>query len=177
MRKNSFTNKIRDDAEEEARERPSKTRVKAETHALEALGEDLTRLTREQITRAPLPDALREAVLEYGRIRKLSARRRQLRYIGRLLREEGDAAAIRAVLADLSGESATEIARLHRIETLRQRLLEDEAGALAEIAANCPDADVTRLRQLRRAALKDAAEQKPPRNFRALFHALKTLGL
>jgi len=141
---------------------------------VQALGEALTQLSPERVKNMALSENLREAVLEHQRIRHHSARRRQLQYIGRLMRDE-DADAIAAALADVRGESAAEIARLHRLENLRQRLLEDEAGALADIAESYPAADLTHLRQLRRAALKEMAEAKPPRHFRALFQALKAL--
>ncbi|MDR1848502.1 MAG: DUF615 domain-containing protein [Zoogloeaceae bacterium] len=158
----------------ELSERPSKTKVKAMMLELQALGEALTRLSPERVNRMAISENLREAVREYQRIRHHSARRRQLQYIGRLMRDE-DAAAIAAALADARGESAAEIARLHRLEDLRHRLLEDEAGALADIAERYPAADLTHLRQLRRAALKEMAESRPPRHFRALFQALKGL--
>ncbi|MDR2638076.1 MAG: DUF615 domain-containing protein [Zoogloeaceae bacterium] len=155
-------------------ERPSKTRLKAEMHALQETGESLARLGREQIERMPISDRLRDAIREYGRMTHFSARRRQLQYIGRLMREE-DAEAIRAALAGLRNASAVEIARQHHLETLRARLLAHEAETLSEIAAAHPAADLTRLRQLRRAALKEQAEEKPPRHFRALFRALKEM--
>ncbi|MCL2021390.1 MAG: DUF615 domain-containing protein [Betaproteobacteria bacterium] len=155
-------------------ERPSKTRVKAAMLELQALGEALTRLPPEQLKRMALPEKLRDAIREYQRISHHSARRRQMQYIGRLMRDE-DADAISALLLDARGESAAEIAHLHRLENLRQRLLDDEAGALAHIAESYPAADLTHLRQLRRAALKELAAAKPPRHFRALFQALKAL--
>jgi ribosome-associated protein len=158
----------------ETLERPSKTRLKAEMQALQETGESLARLGREQIERMPISDKLRDAIREYWRITHFSARRRQLQYIGKLMREE-DAGAIRAALANLRGASAVEIARQYRLEALRARLLAHEAEALSEIAAAHPAADLTHLRQLRRAALKEVAEQKPPRHFRALFRALKEM--
>jgi len=158
----------------EAPERPSKTRIKAEMLELQALGEELTRLSAEQLKRMTLPEKLVDAIREYQRIGHHSARRRQMQYIGRLMRDE-DAESISAELLDVRGESAAVTARLHRLEDLRQRLLDDEAAALAHIAETYPEADITHLRQLRRAALKEIAEAKPPRQFRALFQALKAL--
>jgi ribosome-associated protein len=154
--------------------RPSKTQIKAVMHELQALGKALTCLSREQLQRMALDEDLRAAVLEYQRIPKFEAKRRQLQYIGKLMRGL-EAEPIRAALATVRGESASETARLHRLERLRQRLLDDEAAALAEIAADFPDADLTRLRQLRRAVLKEQAEQQPPRQYRALFQCLKAL--
>jgi ribosome-associated protein len=158
----------------ESPERPSKTRVKAMMLELQALGEELARSSPEQLKRMTLPEKLADAIREYQRISHHSARRRQMQYIGRLMRDE-DADAISAQLLDVRGESAAEIARQHRLENLRQRLLDDEAAALACIAESYPKADITHLRQLRRAALKEIAEARPPRHFRSLFQALKAL--
>jgi ribosome-associated protein len=155
-------------------ERPSKTQVKAAMLELQELGEALTRLSREQLRRMTLDEDLLAAVLEYQRIPKFEAQRRQLQYIGKLMRGL-DAEPVRAALATARGESAAEIARQHHLERLRQRLLDDEPAALAEIAADFPDADLTRLRQLRRAVLKEQAEQKPLRQYRALFQHLKAM--
>ncbi|MDR1888986.1 MAG: DUF615 domain-containing protein [Zoogloeaceae bacterium] len=155
-------------------ERPSKTRLKAAMRELQDVGKALTLLSRDQLKRMALDEDLLAAVLEYQRIPKFEARRRQLQYIGKLMRGL-DVEPIHAALAMARGESAAEIARLHRLESLRQHLLDNEAAALAEIAATFPRADLTRLRQLRRAALKEQSEQKPPRQFRALFQTLKEL--
>jgi ribosome-associated protein len=81
---------------------------------------------------------------------------------------------IRAALAFVRGESSAEIARLHRLERLRTKLLADET-ALSEIAATWPGADLQYLRQLRRNALKEQETGKPPKNFRAIFQALQEL--
>jgi ribosome-associated protein len=152
---------------------PSKTRMKAAMHELQALGEALTTLSREALQRMDLDENLREAVLVCLRLPKSEARRRQLQYIGKLMRGL-DAAPIRAALAAVRGESAAEIARLHRLERLREQVLEDES-VFQQIATDYPGADLTRLRQLRRAALKEKLENRPPKHFRELFHALKEL--
>jgi ribosome-associated protein len=96
-----------------------------------------------------------------------------LQYLGKLMRGADDAP-IRAGLALVRGESAAAAARLHRLERMRTRLLEDEA-ALSDIAATWPGADLQQLRHLRRNALKEQEAGKPPRNFRAIFQALQEL--
>lgn len=153
--------------------RPSKTRRKQAMLALQDLGVELVALSAERLAKLPLPDELREAVLAAQRMTKHEAKRRQLQYIGRLMRAV-DPAPIRAALDQALGVSAAAHARLHRLEQLRDRLLADEA-VLGEIARQHPGADLTRLRQLRRNALREAAQQKPPRAYRELFRALRTL--
>lgn len=150
---------------------PSKTRRKKEMHALQALGTALVGLNAQQLERMDLPESLREAVLEAQRIRGHEARRRQLQYIGRLMRSI-DAAPIAAQLAHVQGESAAAKAEFHAVERWRTRLLEDDMALTDWLAAH-PDADVQVLRQLIRTARREAAEGKPPRASRALFRLLR----
>jgi len=151
----------------------SKTRQKEAMQELQYLGSELLELGRDQLKRIDLPEDLHAAILDWHRFTKHEAKRRQLQYIGKLMRSV-DPEPIRAGLALIRGESAAEIARLHRLERLRERLLADET-VLGEIAATWPSADLSYLRQLRRAALKEKEANKPPKNFRALFQALREL--
>ncbi|MBS1196315.1 MAG: hypothetical protein H6R18_100 [Proteobacteria bacterium] len=151
----------------------SKTRKKEEMHELQELGSALVALSRDQLKRINLPEDLLAALLDWQRFTKHEAKRRQLQYIGKLMRQN-DPEPIRAGLALLRGESAVETARLHRLERLRERLLEDEQ-ALHEIAETWPGADLTHLRNLRRNALKEKEGNKPPKSFRAIFQALQAL--
>ena len=151
----------------------SKTRRKEEMHELQQLGEALVELSRSQLKRIDLPEDILAAVLDWQRFPKHEAQRRQLQYIGKLMRN-ADPEPIRAGLALLRGESAEETARLHKRERLRTRLLEDEK-VIAEIAEKWPHADLTQLRQLRRNALKEQEAGKPPKSFRAIFQILKEL--
>lgn len=151
----------------------SKTQKKRESQALQDLGAALTELSPERLRKIPMSERLLEALLEHHRLTKNEARRRQLQFIGRLMRDE-ETAPIRAALAALAGQSRVENARLHRLEQLRSRLLEDES-VLTEIGNEHPGADLARLRQLRRNALKEHAENRPPRAFREIFHMLRDL--
>lgn len=154
-------------------EKPSKSAKKRAMHALQALGEELVALTDADLARLEMPEALRTAVLDARRFRSREARRRQLQYIGRLMREV-EVEPLQAALADVRGASAAAIARHHAIERWRERLLADES-VLGEIARAYPMADLVRLRQLRRNVMKERAAGKPPRAFRELFRALKEL--
>lgn len=157
----------------EIESRPSKTKLKQAMHDLQDLGTELVALSTGQLKRIQLPETIYEAVREYQRLTTHGAKRRQLQYLGKLMRNE-DPEPIQAGLALLRGESATENAKLHRLERMRTRFLEDEK-VLQEIADTWPQADLTHLRQLRRNALKEQEQAKPPKNFRALFQALKEL--
>lgn len=150
---------------------PSKTRRKKEMHALQALGTALVELNAQQLECLALPDALREAVLEAQRIRGHEARRRQMQYIGRLMRGV-EAQPIAEQLARLRGESDAAKAEFHTIERWRARLLEDDAALTDWLAAH-PGTDAQMLRQLIRNARREVAEGKPPRASRALFRLLR----
>lgn len=144
---------MQDDDFIDSNERPSKTKQKEAMHELRDLGVELVELSLGQLKRINLPENILAAVRECQKITAHGARRRQIQYLGKLLRSEDDAP-IRAGLAMLRGESAAENAKFHRLERLRVRLLEDEQ-VLSEIASAHPQADLQHLRQLRRNALKE----------------------
>ena len=153
---------------------PSKTQRKQQMEELQALGEELVALSIDRIKRIDIPDELRDAVREAQRMtRHDEAKRRQMQYIGKLMRNV-EVEPIRAALALVRGESAGETAKLHRLERLRGELLADEKVA-GEIAQLYPAVDLQHLRSLRRAALKEQANNKPPRSYRAIFQLLKAL--
>jgi len=151
----------------------SKTRKKREMHELQALGAALAELSESQLKEMRLGEDLLEALLEAKRIRSHEAKRRQMQYIGRLMREV-DPAPIRSRLAELEGSSAQATARHRRLETWRERLLDDDE-ALTAFAAEHPGADLQALRTLIRNAKKEQKEGKPPRAYRELFRVLKEI--
>ena len=162
-----------DEFDDQGYDGPSKSQLKREMTALQDLGAELVKLNADQLARLPLPDALRDAVRDHQRFKKNEAKRRQLQYIGKVMRTI-DPAPIQAALDALKGVSAVEVARQHRLERQRERLMEDE-GVLFEIAEACPGADLQRLRVLRRNALKEREAGKPPRAFREIFRVLREI--
>ncbi len=151
----------------------SKTRRKREMLELQSLGAALVALPESQLDAMSLGAKLHEAVLEAKRIRSHEARRRQLQYIGRLMREV-DPEPIRTRLAATVGTSAQAAAQHRRIEGWRERLLADDE-ALTRFAADHPAADLQALRALIRNARREQKEGRPPRAFRELFRLLKTI--
>lgn len=159
----------------ERQETASKTQRKKAMETLQLLGEELVALSADRFRQIDLPEDLRVAVGEARRMtRHDEARRRQIQYVGKLMRHV-EVEHIRAALAQVRGESAGVTARLHRLERLRTGLLADEK-VLHEIAVRYPSVDLQRLRSLRRAALKEREQGKPPRSFRAIFQLLKDIG-
>jgi len=145
-------------------------------HALQELGEDLIKLTKERLAKIDIPDNLRDAVREAQRMPgRNEAMRRQMQYIGKLMRE-ADPAPIRAALDAVNGVSRAETARMHRLERLRERLIEDE-HVIGEIATQYPGADLQHLRQMRRNAIREKELNRPPRSFREIYQALRELDL
>lgn len=157
----------------EAEQRPSKSARKRAMTELQDLGKELVALSVDQIKKIDMPDDLRTAVRDAQRITQHEAHRRQLQYIGKLMRSI-DPEPIQAALDEINGVSAAATARMHALERLRTRFLEDEK-VIGEIAAAHPYADLQHLRQLRRNALKEQQLGKPPRAFRELFRVLRDL--
>jgi len=150
---------------------PSKTQKKQAMFELQALGETLAALPDSSLASISLPEELAEAIAEARRITSRGGKRRQLQYIGRLMREL-DPAPIRAELERIEGRSAADAARHRRLEQLRGRLLEDDE-ALTEFAHEHPGADLQALRTLIRNARREQKEGRPPRAFRELFRVLR----
>jgi len=142
-------------------------------HELQALGVALVALPEGMLQAMALDAKLLEAVLEAKRITAHEGKRRQIQYIGRLMREV-DPAPIRARIAELEGSSAQASARHRRLEGWRERLIGDDE-ALTAFAAEHPGADLQALRALIRNARKEASLGKPPHAFRELFRLLKEL--
>lgn len=151
----------------------SKTRRKQAMHALQDIGEQLVALDAKQIAELDLPETLRDAILETKLITKHEARRRQLQYIGKLMREI-DIAPIQEKINARQRTSLHHTAWLHQLERWRERLLTDET-VFTEFGQQYPHADLQRLRTLVRNANQEKLAGKPPKNFRALFHELRTI--
>lgn len=149
----------------------SKTKRKQAMHALQELGGALVALSDDRLAQLDLPEPLREAVREARQISQHGARRRQLQYIGKLMRDV-DPAPIQAKLDQWNGTSKAETARLHLIERWRDNLL-DRDSALEELLARYPGADGQHLRNLIRNAKKERLADKPPKSSRLLFKALR----
>src|SRR5258706_15555631 len=142
-------------------------------HDLQALGERLVELNPGQLSEFALPEPLRDAVESARRMTRHEARRRQLQYVGRLMRS-ADADAIREKLKTWDGVSAGHTARVHRIERWRDQLLADDA-ALKEFAGAHPGLDTQRRRALVRNARAERDAGRPPRAFREVIRALRDI--
>lgn len=152
----------------------SKTRRKKEMHALQDLGKKLVELSGEQLEKVPLEADLRAAVVECRRLTKHEAIRRQLQYIGRLMRQS-DAEAIAEAMERFEAGKQAHDAFFHRLERWRDRLINGDNGDLAAFVEEYAGADVQHLRQLVRNAQKELQQQKPPASARKLFRYIREL--
>ena len=142
-------------------------------HELQALGARLVELNTEQLAEVGLPDDLREAIEFARRTTKHEARRRQMQYIGKLMRSV-DPAPIREKLKIWDGISVEHTAQQHRVERWRDRLIEDES-VVDELVRAHPGIDARHLRALVRKARDERATGAPPRAYRELFRALREI--
>jgi ribosome-associated protein len=157
----------------EAPPEPSKTRRKQAMNDLQALGKALAAADRAKLAALDLPERLTDAIDLFRTITKHEARRRQLQYIGRLMREV-DPAPIARALEGWSHVTVVEKAHFAALERWRDRLLAEDS-ALDDLLAQYPSADGARIRRLIDDAHRERAAGAPPHGFRELFRVLKSL--
>jgi ribosome-associated protein len=161
---------------EQEYDRPSKSQLKREMTALQKLGAELIAEPRERVKRVPMPEDVRDAILECQQIKDHEGRRRQLQYVGKKMRtlEPHELEAIQKTLDSWKGQSKADTAAMHALEKRRDKLLAND-GALTELKEQYPEVDVQVLRTLIRNARKEQAENKPPKAYREIFQILKQL--
>lgn len=135
---------------------PSKTELKRESAELQKLGEALLTLRADLMERLELPEKLAEALAETRRITNFEGRRRQLQYVGKLMRalDEEQLEAVRQALDEQRQGSAGDALALHRAEQWRDKLIASDE-ALSEWMQAYPGTDSQQLRALVRQARKD----------------------
>jgi len=144
--------------------------------ALQKLGQELIDQPRDRVKRVPMPDDVRDAILECQLIKDHEGRRRQLQYVGKKMRTltEEEVAAIQRTIDSWRGASKAETATMHSFEKKRDKLLADDK-ALTELLEQHPHLDAQHLRTLIRNARKEQTESKPPKAYREIFQILKQL--
>ena len=150
--------------------RPSKTQRKKQSHALQALGEQLVALPADKLAAVPITDSLREAVEMAQRTRTHEGRRRQMQYIGKLMRD-ADAEAISRALAVDAEHHRGSVTAMHSAERWRDGLI-DASLTLTAFIDRYPAGAAAPLAALVSSARREREAQKPPRQFRALYREL-----
>ena len=161
---------------EQEYERPSKSELKRQMTVLQKLGEELVNEARDRVKRVPMPEDVRDAILECQLIKDHEGRRRQLQYVGKKMRtlDEDEVAAIQRTIDSWKGLSKADTAAMHAMERRRDKLLADDK-ALTVLLSENPELDVQHLRTLIRNARKEQAENKPPKAYREIFQILKQI--
>ncbi len=151
----------------------SKTRRKHAMLALQDLGEALTELNPARLAALALPERLAEAIATARKLTRHEARRRQMQFVGKLMREI-DPAPIRAQLEHWAVAPNAEKARIAAVERWRTQLL-DEPAALDQLCAQSHGADRPRLAALIARAAEERTRGEPPHAYRELFRELNSL--
>jgi ribosome-associated protein len=161
---------------EQEYDRPSKSQLKREMTALQKLGQELIDQPRDRVKRVPMPEDVKDAILECQLIKDHEGRRRQLQYVGKKMRSlsEEELAIIQRAMDSWKGLSKADTSAMHALERHRERLLKDDA-ALTLLLQQHQELDAQHLRTLIRNARKEQAENKPPKAYREIFQILKQL--
>jgi ribosome-associated protein len=151
----------------------SKTQRKKQMTALQDLGAELVALSPELLARLDLPEMLRDAVMECKRFTRHEAVRRQMQYIGRVMRDI-DAGPIAEQLARMKAPTHRDTALFHAAEKWRKDLIEDDE-AVERFVQQFPGADLHQLRGLVERAREEDRASRPKRSSRELFHVLNAI--
>lgn len=151
----------------------SKSEIKRDAEELKRLGAELVELSKNSLDKIPLDEEFRDAIELAQKIKK-EGRRRQLQLIGKMLRSREEAP-IRVALDKLKNRHNQQVALFHKLEMLRDRLVEEGDDAMVEVLNLYPEADRQQLRQMIRNAQKEKAASKPPKAYRQIFQYLREL--
>ena len=153
---------------------PSKSQLKRDSHHLIDVGEEILKLSAEDIRSLHLPDELEEAIATALKIKSRSGLKRQRLYIGKLLRSI-DSDAIETQLRKIQHRHDTNTAHFKRLEKWRDSLINNDKASLNEIIKHYPEIDRQHINQLIRAAHQEKLKDKPPAASRKLFKYLRQL--
>ncbi|CNL70853.1 ribosome biogenesis factor YjgA [Yersinia proxima] len=151
----------------------SKSEIKRDAEALKDLGTELVELGKNALEKIPLDEDLLAAIELAQKIKK-EGRRRQIQLIGKMLRAR-DVEPIQTALDKLKNRHNQQVSLFHKLETLRDRLVEEGDDVIPTVLELYPDADRQQLRSLVRNAQKEKAANKPPKSYRQIFQYLREL--
>ena len=155
----------------------SKSQIKREAEALKVIGRQLVELSNKQLAKIPGSEALFHAISVAHKIRnKHEALRRQIQYIGKVLRSE-DVEAITATLDKLNNKHQQLTHASQKLEILRDELIELGDPKINALLEEFPQLERQKLRQLVRQANKEKKQEKPAKAAKELFAYLKPVCL
>ena len=157
---------------------PSRTQQRREALAVLTFAAQLMELPASRLAKLELPEDVRREIDVTRRITAHIARKRQLAFLAKVMRryDDADFASVRGELGENREKQRQENAAMHRLESMRDRLIAEDEGALSELIAEHPQVDRQHLRSLvRQARIEKDVPNKPPRAYREIFQLLKDL--
>jgi ribosome-associated protein len=175
MNPNQFDQDAGFDPEEADDRPPSRSMLKRASQELQVLGKQLLEMPDSRLDDLNMPERLRDALADYKKTKSFEGKRRQLQFIGKVMRLI-DAEPLREAVAEFQLGHARNALSLHQAERWRAELLSDDKDVVTNWAAEYPGTDLQQLRALIRNARKDAAlepEKRSGRAYRELFQYIK----
>ena len=157
---------------------PSRTQQRREALAVLALASQLVEMQPSRLAKLDLPDDVRDEITRTRSITAHIAHKRQLAFLAKVMRRYEDEvfASVRAELGENREKQRQENAAMHRLEAMRDRLINEDEAALSELIGEHPQVDRQHLRSLvRKARIEKETPSKPPRAYREIFQLLKDL--
>ena len=155
---------------------PSKSQKKRDSDLMQKLGGELARLPADQFARIDLPEDIRQAIVDYQRMKSFGAMRRQMQLIGKLMRRL-EASAVREAIDRATGESRAAVAAHHRAEKARDAMLEADAAVTAYVEKHADTGGSRKCQLCLRAARKEREAGKPPKSARELYRMIHSFEL
>ena len=157
--------------EDENKEFVSKTELKKDSKKIQAFGKKISELSSEEISSFNFPDTILKAIKDCKSIKSNVAKKRQVQYLGKLLREI-DLSKVYLKMDQINSNSQLEVRNNHKAEIWRERLIQDK-DAVTELIRLCPDVERQKIRQLIQNTLKETKASNPPKYYRQLFKYIK----
>ena len=170
--------KNRTPKKEDLDEGPSKSELKRLMTQRQKLAEVLAALSSDALKTIPMDEAIKSAIAETNKIKSFEAIRRHKQYLGKLMRflDDEELDTIQKRLDAIQGVSKAETAKLHHLESFRDRLIANDE-TFTKMIEQYPDMDIQNMRTLIRNARREKESNKPPKAYREIFRVLKDMGI
>jgi ribosome-associated protein len=157
---------------------PSKSELKRLMTQRQKLAEVLAALSSDALKTIPMDEAIKAAIAETNKIKSFEAIRRHKQYLGKLMRflDDEELETIQKRLDAIQGVSKAETAKLHHLESFRDRLIANDEN-FTKMIEQYPDMNIQNMRTLIRNARKEQEANKPPKAYREIFRVLKDMGI
>ena len=153
---------------------PSKSQLKRDSHALQAMGKELVEMPEGKLQKFNLPDSLKEAIYEARKLKNREAKRRHLQYIGKLMRIS-DIDEIQITLDKMDHQSLTYRQHFKQLEVWRERIITQGNKGIESFLKDYPRAERQQLRNLQRQANREIELKKPPVASRKIFEYIRSV--